>query len=45
MCVCVCVCVCVHDRIIAYMQKISTREWLAAEMGTPLNSTHYGLCA
>ncbi|ELR16568.1 peroxidase [Acanthamoeba castellanii str. Neff] len=29
--------------VIAYLQKISTREWLAAEMGSPLNSTHYSL--
>jgi hypothetical protein len=32
------------NRVIAYLQKISTREWLAAEMGSPLNSTHYSLC-
>ncbi|ELR16527.1 protein kinase domain containing protein [Acanthamoeba castellanii str. Neff] len=28
--------------IIAFMQKITTREWLAADMGVPLNSTYYG---
>ena len=28
--------------IIAFLQKITTREWLAADMGVPLNSTYYG---